>query len=262
VGSPPADPLPGFETAALTHPGTRGHENQDAHLPGSPAGIWAVADGMGGHHDGGLASRSLVDALCIIPRQASAALLLRACEAAVLQINEHLARTAAERGATIGTTLAALLVHDSDFACIWAGDSRIYRIGPERVERISHDHTEVQDLVDQGVISEQERQRSPRRNVITRAIGVSDHVELEMSQGLLAAGDTFLLCSDGLTNHVGDHELGPAVSAPTLAGACQALVDLALARGGGDNITVVVARYHGPVGAASDDVTRLLHPEA
>ena len=233
-----------FETGASTHPGTRQRENQDAHLNGTPAGLWAVADGMGGHDAGRYASHAVIEALRTITPQASAAQLLRACEACVIDVNNELMRIAGETGTIIGTTLVALLTHDVHYACVWAGDSRIYLAQGGAMTLVSRDHTEVQDLVERGLLSEQEGRTSPGRHILTRAIGVSRELELEIAQGVLRHGDTFLLCSDGLTNYVDEAELRTIHLDRTPQDACVALVDLAIGRGGVDNVTAVVVRYH------------------
>ena len=246
-----------FETAASTHPGMVRQENEDAYLVDAVSGVWAVADGMGGHHAGQFASRTVIEALRRIGPQTSAAWLLERCGACVVEANAELLRSAADRKTTIGTTLAALLVHDVHYACVWAGDSRIYLVRGGAITLVSHDHTEVQDLVDQGIITEEERRVSPRRNVITRAIGVTDEPELEIKHGVLAPGHTFLICSDGLTNHVADEEILGMLLARSVEDACHAMIGLAIERGGTDNVTAVVVRFRGMAG---QDTGTVLHP--
>ena len=113
----------------------------------------------------------------------------------------------AHDGEIIGTTVAVLLIYQEFFACVWAGDSRIYRIRGSGIQQLSVDHTEVQELVAEGKLSAEEARAWPRRNVITRAIGTYDESELEMTNGTLEPGDIFVICSDGLTNHVDDREI-------------------------------------------------------
>jgi serine/threonine protein phosphatase PrpC len=234
-----------FEVGAASHPGRLRAVNEDAYLDHAAAGLWAVADGMGGHDAGQLASRTVVEALHDIAPPVSAAQLLADCEARVVEANARLRQHAAEEGLTIGTTLAVLLTFEALYAAVWSGDSRIYLIRDGALALLSRDHTEVQDLVETGVLTEAERRTWPRRNVITRAIGVGASPELEIVQGGLAEEDRFVLCSDGLTTHVGDPEiLARAASAPPQE-ACDALVGLALERGGLDNVTVLVVRCAG-----------------
>ena len=246
-----------FESAASTHPGMVRHENEDSYLDDAVSGVWAVADGMGGHQAGQLASRTVIEALRGIGPQTSAAWLLERCGACVVEANAELLRAAADRNTTIGTTLAALLVHDVHYACVWAGDSRIYLVRSGAIALVSHDHTEVQDLVDQGIITEEERRTSPRRNVITRAIGVTNEPELEIKQGILAPGHTFLICSDGLTNHVADDEILGMLLERSSEDACHAMIGLAIERGGSDNVTAVVVRFRG---MADSDRGTVLRP--
>ena len=246
-----------FETAASTHPGLVRQQNEDAYLDDVASGVWAVADGMGGHEGGQFASRTVIEALRRIGPQTSAAWLLERCGACVVEANTELLRMAADRQTTIGTTLAALLVHDIHYACVWAGDSRIYLVRSDSIVLVSHDHTEVQDLVDQGIITEEERRTSPRRNVITRAIGVMNEPELEIKQGILAPGHTFLICSDGLTNHVADEEILDMLLGRSAEHACRAMIGLAIERGGTDNVTAVVVRFRG---IAESKHGTVLHP--
>lgn len=234
-----------FESAAMTHPGKVREANEDSHLTRDAAGIWAVADGMGGHACGDVASRMMVDALLAVAPPGSAAELLSACEAAVVDVNERLIAMASARNAVIGTTLVMLLSFGVDYACVWSGDSRIYRVRDRKIAMLSRDHTEVQELVDRGILTMEESRASPLRNIVTRAIGVSPHAELEMARGTLYEGDVFLLCTDGLTNHVSDDELLLNALRHSSQLTCRALVDLALQRGGTDNLTVIVVRYVG-----------------
>jgi serine/threonine protein phosphatase PrpC len=136
-----------------------------------------------------------------------------------------------------------LLAHERHFACVWSGDSRIYLVHDGSISLQSRDHTEVQELVSEGKLSPSEARTWPRRNVITRAIGVNADPELEIRDGVLRAGDAFVLCSDGLTGHVEDREILERVVNSESQHACDALVDLTLSRGAADNVTVVVVRY-------------------
>ncbi|HEY5796530.1 MAG TPA: SpoIIE family protein phosphatase, partial [Bosea sp. (in: a-proteobacteria)] len=147
-------------------------------------------------------------------------------------------------GAPMGSTLAVLLVHDRHFACVWSGDSRIYLVRAGQITQISRDHTEVQDMVERGVLTPDEAKRSPRRHIITRAIGVHDMPELDLDSGEIASEDVFVLCSDGLTEHVADDEILQAIDDADAQQACDALLALTLQRGARDNVTVIIVRYH------------------
>jgi len=241
-----------FDTGAATHVGKVRKRNEDCYLVRPESGIWAVADGMGGHDAGHLASRAVVDALRLIEPANSAADLLRRCEDSLLRANMRVREIARQRGGGIvGTTLAALLAYDGDYACVWSGDSRIYLVRSGQIVQLSRDHTEVQELVAAGVISPQEARTWAGRNVITRAIGAFDSPELEMEDGTLAPGDVFVICSDGLTNYVADDEIRDCVATSPPQRACETLISLTLDRGAADNVTVVVVRYQPEIPSAA-----------
>ena len=234
-----------FDTGAATHVGMVRQRNEDSFLVRPEAGLWAVADGMGGEQSGDLASHTVIEALQHVPPPASASELLGHCEDRVVEANAALKRIAAERGdgSIVGTTIAVLLIFDSYYACVWAGDSRIYRVRGATIEQISRDHTEVQELVQDGVLSPEEARNHPGRNVITRAIGIYEDPELEMEHGALEPGDVFVICSDGLFAHVREQEILGYVARSSSQEACDAMVALTLERGAVDNVTVIVVRY-------------------
>lgn len=231
-----------IDTAGLSHVGNVRKLNEDSYITRPEIGLWSVADGMGGHDAGDFASQSVVEALARLPKPRSAPELLGSFEQAVLDTNRMIRAEAQSRGAhsVIGCTLVVLIIFGDVYACVWSGDSRIYRIRGHRIEQITRDHTEVQELLDSGVLTPAEAASWPRKNVITRAIGVADEPELEMVQGRLEDGDIFLLCSDGLTGHVEDQEiLAESASTRSLNRFCERLIELTLLRGAKDNVTVV-----------------------
>jgi protein phosphatase len=159
------------------------------------------------------------------------------------QAHEQIRRRSAEMGgATIGATVVALLVYDRHYACVWSGDSRIYRWRDGELQQMTTDHTEVNELLAAGSISPEQAAAWPRRNVITRAIGVFDEVQTDENYGTLKPGDIFLLCSDGLTGHVSDLEIAAMLPRSTAQETCDRLIELTLSRGARDNVTVIVVR--------------------
>jgi serine/threonine protein phosphatase PrpC len=228
---------------AATHAGHVRQRNEDSYLVATHRGLWAVADGMGGHDAGDVASRIAIEELDAIPTPTTAAELLASCEARMVVANGRLKRLADERGALVGTTIAILLVFDLSYACVWSGDSRIYLLRGGEIAQISIDHTEVQELISEGRIDAQEAETWPHRNVVTRAIGVFDSPELEMKSGKLQAEDSFIICSDGLTNHVSDAEILALAKQNPAQVACNLLVQLTLDRGASDNVTVVMVQF-------------------
>jgi protein phosphatase len=241
-----------FDVSGVTHTGKVRERNEDSCLMRSDTGLWAVADGMGGHEAGDLASRILVEALDEIGHPEAAFDLLQQCKAQILRANQQIIDLSrARRGATMGTTAAVLLVRDKHYACLWAGDSRVYLIGRDTISRLSCDHTEVEELVAAGALSRKDAESWPN-NVITRAVGVAEDLELDIVTGSVEPGDVFVICSDGLTKHLHDDEIRRYAGERNARAACQMLLDVALERGGSDNVTVIVIRSLPPVARASE----------
>ena len=231
-----------FESYGVSHRGCVRQLNEDNYLIEPQSGLWVVADGMGGHDAGEVASASIVEHLATIGIASSAPDLRARFEDRLSRAHAEIRRISAARGVTIGSTVAALLAKDGRFACLWSGDSRIYLVRNSAISQISRDHTEVQELLDQGMISPTEALTWPRRNVITRAVGVSDDIVVDFQQGEILPGDVFVLSTDGLTAHVTDAEIGSAVMSSAPQAACQNLLATVLARGGTDNVTIVLVR--------------------
>jgi serine/threonine protein phosphatase PrpC len=241
-----------FDVGSVTHPGRVRERNEDSCLVRTDLGLWAVADGMGGHEAGDLASQMVVQSLDAIGQPMSAADLLEQCEKQVFSANQKiLALSRARGGATIGTTAAILLMRDEHYACVWAGDSRVYLIAHGLIRQISHDHTEIEELVAGGAVSREEVKNWPN-NVITRAVGVAADPELEVVTGPVEPGDVFVVCSDGLTKHLNDDEILQYVSTRNSQAACDAMLAETLLRGGLDNVTIVVVRLPSAVRRASE----------
>ena len=196
------------DSCGLSHAGRVRELNEDRYLVKSESGVFAVADGMGGHEAGELASSSIVEHLKSIGIPSSAPDLRARFEDRVMIANREIRDISSSRnGAVIGSTLAALLAFESQYACMWAGDSRIYMLRAGALSQLSRDHTEVQQLLDEGVLSREEAAHWPRRNVITRAIGALEDPPLDIAHGQILPDDKFLICSDGLTAHVSDDEI-------------------------------------------------------
>ncbi|MCJ2011869.1 PP2C family protein-serine/threonine phosphatase [Methylobacterium sp. J-076] len=231
-----------IEAGSISHPGVKRAQNEDSLLVAPEIGVFAVADGMGGHEDGALASATIVGALASIGAAVSAADLMARLEDRILRANAELRAAGQARNCVIGSTLAVLLLFGRDYACVWSGDSRIYRIRDGLIEQITRDHTEGRDLFERGILTAAEMESWPRRHVLTRALGVDDRPELESEQGVVSAGDVFVICSDGLTAHVTDGDILLAADTSAPQWACDSLLDLTLERGASDNVTTIVIR--------------------
>jgi serine/threonine protein phosphatase Stp1 len=233
-----------FECASRTHVGLKRKINEDSILADSDRGLWVVADGMGGHDAGEVASAAVVDALRRLPDFDDLDKLTRAAVEALRQVNDELIRLARSNGSdrTIGTTVVGLVVLGERFRCFWAGDSRAYWIRGGEIMRLSRDHSLVQDLVDAGMLQPEEAEHHENANVITRAVGVRERLEVDTVSGDAQPGDLFLLASDGLTRLVSDDEMAAEIARGSLEQAADSLIEMVLARGAPDNVSVVITR--------------------
>ncbi|MEM5584926.1 protein phosphatase 2C domain-containing protein [Roseibium sp. AS2] len=232
--------LRGF-AVGLTDVGRVRDHNEDTFLVDEAKGVFAVMDGAGGLCNGAMASGLVREALTGISTPKSAEDLLEQFESSLIVAKDRIEGASAKAdGAAMGTTIVALLTYQSDFACLWAGDSRVYRLRNGKLEQLTTDHTEVQELVDQKVLTPEEARNFARRHVITRAIGSSLDLELELVSGNLQKGDRFLLCSDGLTGHLDDPVIGTFMMNGAARMTAQSLINGALENGGSDNVTAVI----------------------
>lgn len=236
-----------FRSAGRTHEGRVRRLNEDGFIESSRLGLWAVADGMGGHAAGEVASRKVVESLAALPAPASGFGFVRDVTEALKAANAELIAYAADRGAdAVGSTVVVLLAVDGHYACLWAGDSRGYLFRDGALSPLTRDHSLVQALVDSGALTPSEAKSSRRGNVITKAVGVDPALELDMVQGPLRDGDLFLLCSDGLTGVLDEAEIAALLAPPDPDACAERLVAAALSRGAPDNVTVVLVRAEAP----------------
>lgn len=225
-------------SAARTHVGKVRLLNEDRYLDAPERNLWAVADGMGGHDAGDVAATMAVRALAALcdgaaPLDADA--IGRTLQAANGCIHAHLAG----RGQRGGCTIAGLWLDERSAHIFWAGDSRVYRFRGGHLERLTRDHSVVQQLVDAGALSADQAARHPQANVITRALGVDDQVDIDLCTIDLGAGDRFLLCSDGITAELDDGQLAGYMREQP-GEIMNAIMAAALAAGGRDNLTLIM----------------------
>lgn len=234
-----------MNSAGLTDKGrVRGH-NEDAFLDAPAQNLWVVADGMGGHTAGDVASKMIVDRLAGVKPPADPASFLDAVEQELYAVNEELRKHAAQRNVSlIGATVVTLLASKDYLMCGWAGDSRAYRYQGGQLQQISRDHSTVQEMLDTGQFTAQQLQQTkPSGNTITRAVGGELKLFLDWSLAGYEADTQFLLCSDGLTKEVSDTRIAEELArnlAPQQT--VENLVKLALEAGGRDNVTALVVR--------------------
>jgi serine/threonine-protein phosphatase Stp1 len=234
-----------FRSRAATHAGTARKLNEDAFVNRPDLGLWAVADGAGGHEAGDVASAEVARVLQSVDQGLSAGEMLVEVRARLEEAHARLLDVAARRGAgaIVATTVVVVLARDDHFACLWAGDSRAYLLRGEALTRITRDHSLVQELVDSGSISESEAAGHPKANIITRAVGAGDEIlDLDKRTGQLLPGDRVLLCSDGLCKTLSEEQLADLLGDDLETGA-ERLVAAALSAQVTDNVTVVTIEF-------------------
>jgi protein phosphatase len=232
-----------WTSAARTDIGLVRSNNEDMILDRPERRMWAVADGMGGHAYGEVASRMTVAALDALPAGEPLQQAVAQARVCLLDVNGALvAEAAARRVPVIGTTLVLLLASGRTGICVWAGDSRIYLCRGGSLLQLTRDHNQFEELQARNHLSPADALAYPGAAMITRALGASATLELDEIQVQVSDGDVFLLCSDGLSNAVSPEDMFGALSGGDCAQAADTLVALALAAGGRDNISVVVVR--------------------
>jgi len=218
-----------FRSFAATHPGARRALNEDSYVDRPALGLWAVADGAGGHEAGEVAASMIAETLGAIAPGLPAAALLEEAGSRIAAIHHALRAEAARRGprAVIAATLVVMLASGDRFTCLWAGDARAYRLRAGSLAQLTSDHGPAQPPF-----------AAPQ---VTRAVGADlDDFALESTGGALAAGDRFLLCSDGVSKCLEPSELAALLGAPQGVPPTELLLAAALAREASDNITAVV----------------------
>jgi serine/threonine protein phosphatase PrpC len=234
----------GFECVSRTHPGLKRKVNEDSILVRTERGLWAVADGMGGHEAGDVASSSVVEALSIVPPNANLQRFANDAMTALQNVNHQLIQLARQgtHPRTIGSTVVSLVISGDQFACLWAGDSRAYRVREGEIAQLTRDHSLVQDLIDAGMLAPAEAEGHPNANVVTRAVGATEELNVDVSTGDTREGDLFILASDGLTRVVNDDLIYGELTSKPLDQAADQLVDMVLERGAPDNVSFVIVR--------------------
>lgn len=208
-------------------------------------GLWAVADGAGGHERGDYASSRIIAALREVDAVLSGLSLVEQVKGRLAGVNREVRAKAATIGpnALIGSTVAVLLIFDGRSCCLWAGDSRLYRMRAGQLRQLSRDQSHVQDLVDRGEILPEAAAGHPMANVVTNLIGAFDPLVLEERRDRLEPGDILLLCSDGLSSALEDTEIAGILTGCPVEVAADRLIERALDQGARDNVSAVVVEY-------------------
>ncbi|MCQ8103576.1 type VI secretion system-associated protein TagF [Methylomonas sp. SURF-2] len=232
------------QSFGLSVVGLRRKLNEDAILVRNDAGLWAVADGMGGHSAGDVASQALVAALAEIAPVEDLEHYSSQVAASLQTVNRRLLELARQRGSAsiIGSTIVVLLVAGNQFAYLWAGDSRLYRYRQATLKQLTLDHSLYNEAVSQGLLPEDGSLEAGRGNVITRAVGADTQLHLDWGQGEICPGDLFILSSDGLDKELSHDDIAAFCGEGTVESITRNLIDEAERRGGRDNISVIAVR--------------------
>jgi len=226
-----------IHSSALTHQGRVRDNNQDSYCIREPDGLWAVADGMGGHEGGEWASARLVEELGRVETAGGLAQAGERVAEAIRAANRAILAEAAERGRQMGSTIVALIVQDQRYLILWVGDSRAYLLRDGQLIQLSRDHTQVQEMVDRGMMQIEDAAGHPMGHILSRAVGVREAIEVDRVEGEVRPGDVFLICSDGLHGYVEAAEIKRLLGRGSPERALDALVALTLEAGAPDNVT-------------------------
>lgn len=234
-----------WRSAARTDTGKVRARNEDAFLALPEQGLWVVADGMGGHQNGALASRLIVEQLAEpsmgdLPQRLDE--LRKRLHTLNRRLGQELTVTSEHPDPVIGSTVVALLIEGDRAACVWAGDSRCYLWRGQRLYQLSRDHSYQQQLMDEQNFSAEEARTHPSAHALTRAVGAAEQLTLDVLELEVYAGDVFLLCSDGLYQGLTCDALGSALSLAAPHVALERLFDGVLRGSARDNLTAVVIR--------------------
>ncbi len=231
---------------AQTHRGTVRKINEDAFLELPTLGIWVVADGMGGHEAGDVASQLVIDSIQqsvekVPANQINCQLLIQALTEGNNKL-QQLSKTEFS-GKIAGSTVVVLWIQGDTYHYLWVGDSRGYLLRNNQLHQITKDHSQVNDMVDQGLLKAEDAESHPLSNVITRAVGVDTQLEVDIKSAELITGDVFLLCSDGLNKEVSDSEIETTLQSGNIIDAGMALMHASLVRNARDNVTCILVKH-------------------
>ena len=231
-----------WSSCGISDTGKVRRHNEDSMLERPEIGLWVVADGMGGHAAGDFASQMIVSSLKKVHEGIELNRMINDIEDRLIEVNKRLidkANQTAKR-TTIGSTVVVMVAYQKYCIYMWAGDSRLYRLRNLDLRQITTDHSQVELYVEKGLISREEAAVHPHGNMITRAVGATDELFLDMDIQEMNSKDRYMLCSDGLTKHITDFEIQDILGEGTNKETCKTLIDLTLERGAGDNVTVIV----------------------
>lgn len=229
-----------YQSSSKTHVGYVRSLNEDAFLDKTDHALWVVADGMGGHEAGDVASKLIVESLDNIAQSELQKNLSEAIKESIYTANNHLLDLGQSHNRINGSTVVAMYLHDSICHYVWAGDSRLYLLRNKELTQLTKDHSQAEIYVELGMLTRDEASQHISSNLLTRAIGTDEDLELDSGTCELQASDRFLLSSDGLDKHAKHTEIEEMLIKHDLENATEELIKLALENGGTDNVTVSI----------------------
>ena len=236
----------GWQSAARSETGKVRQRNEDALLAAAGQGLWAIADGMGGHANGALASRCIIEGLAALHLQGSLEQRIARVRSELTELNRRLNQdltlAAGQQDSLMGSTIVVLLVEGARGACLWAGDSRCYLWREQQLFQLTRDHSLAQQLIDRHRYTAAQAAQHPASHALTRAVGAAAHLELETVEFEVRPRDCFLLCSDGIHQASPAAVIGAALKAPTPKRAADLLIDFVMRGPARDNLSAVVVR--------------------
>lgn len=227
------------EWYASTDVGAVREVNEDRYLASDDLGLWLVADGMGGMARGDWAATQVIESVSALQKRDELAIMLDAAAAALRHANDQILAESAAKSAQMGTTAVLLVVRGRSFGIVWVGDSRGYLVRNRKLHRLTRDHSQVQELVDRGLLDDAGAAIHPLRNVLTRAVGVATPLVIDSVADTLEPDDLLLLCSDGLYGVIGEAEMEAILVREPIAGAASVLIRRCHELGAPDNITMI-----------------------
>jgi serine/threonine protein phosphatase PrpC len=228
---------------AATTVGKHRKINEDAYLEIPEIGLWAVADGMGGHSCGDVASKTVIEALGTLSSPGNIESYTACTMECLRTVNANLLEMASDtdKGGIIGSTVVVMIAVGMRCAAVWAGDSRLYQYRNGALTQLTNDHSLMTELSQQGILVEDTPDAEKAANIVTRAVGADPDLSFDVVPFEAEAGDLYVLCSDGLVKEVNDREIEQILQQQECRDSAQHLVELALQRGARDNVTIVVA---------------------
>lgn len=233
-----------FESVENSHKGNVRSLNEDSILSRSEAGLWVVADGMGGHEAGEVASQLIVSSLEDLPKRAYVSDFVDDVEDTLLLVNQKLRAHSIEKlnGLTVGSTVTCLILRESIGVVLWVGDSRLYRLRGGCLEQLTKDHSEVQAQIDRGILTQAQAEHSAIKNMLSRAIGAFDEVDVDVNAFPINQDDLFLLCTDGLYNELSGKEIEQTLKSGSLEKISEKLMRNCLSHEAKDNVSFIVVK--------------------